>query len=119
MSAPPSDRQALEEGDEQWIRREVDMLHRYSCFKQVWTPASEMDEVVEDLMSEPGKSCDYERMTANRRKTCFFRPYTLRMSLEAAVELERRENDRRPVKWSIIAGLIGVVVGAILCALLK
>ena len=59
-----------------------------------------------------------------RNDSCFFFPRDRRMAMEAAEILERREANRREakkdrhlVKWSIIAGVVGAVGGAIISAI--
>lgn len=96
-SAPFSEREELKTGDENCIRTHVTMLHSYSCHKGVFLPAKSLHDVIEDMRTRPQivQSADYERLTEERRETCFFYPFQPRMSLAAGDELERRASDRR------------------------
>ena len=65
-----------------------------------------------------------ELLTKDRGELCFFYEYSPDMTLTAANELEKRATDRREakrdrnvVKWGIIVGLAGAVLGAALVAL--
>lgn len=77
-----------------------------------------MEEVVEDLsfLSNDRQDIDYKRMTGDRGETCFFYPFSPRMTLETAAELERRyvqhRENRRLAKWSIFWGVVGALIGA-------
>ena len=55
----------------------------------------------------------------DRKGDCLFYPARLGMSMNAAERLERRAADRRWVKWSIAAGIVGAAIGAIIGALLS
>jgi len=67
-----------------------------------------------------------EVITGERGESCFFYTCTPGMFFPAAAELEKRASDRREaerdrhvVKWGIIIGIAGVVLGALLASLLK
>jgi hypothetical protein len=87
-----------------------------ACFQNVWDWAN----------LRRGSETDLVRvLTVNRGEKCFFYDYTPGMFFPAAVELERREADRREAcqdrkvaKWNIVFGLVGIVVGVILTAII-
>jgi len=84
--------------------------HSLACHQKVWDAANPFEDSSRDA---------HAILSADRGESCFFYPYTPGMFLPAAVELERREagrreakKDRHLVRWSIIVGILGTVLGA-------
>ena len=87
-----------------------------ACYQKVWDWANRRKDSENNLIRV---------LTRDRGETCFFYSYTPGMFFPGAVELERREADRREARrdrkvawWSVGIGLAGIVVGAILAKVL-
>ncbi len=87
-----------------------------ACVHGVWDSANPRKDSETNLVRV---------LTRDRGESCFFYPHTAGMFFPAATELEKRDADRREARrdrkvamWSIVLGLGGVVVGAVLTKIL-
>ena len=75
-----------------------------ACCHKVWDWANRRKDSKNDLVDD---------LTSDRGETCFFYPHRPGMSVSAAVDLERREVDRREAGRDRKVAKWGHVVGAL------
>ena len=105
------------------LHQKIDVEHAYSCFKGVWTPPRGLPAVMQDreearLRGEPAGLTDRRRIEMHRGETCFFYPYTPRMSLETAEELQSARARRRQSWRSSLLRMVQKGIGWLLVKVL-